>query len=78
MAGKSSLKGKGKAGKSGRNGSAAAASEERTAVKCAKEWSTWAMKKAKVAAHFGFIPLIIVIGMHSDPKPSLYQLLSPI
>ncbi|GJZ88041.1 mitochondrial import receptor subunit TOM7-1-like protein [Tanacetum coccineum] len=45
--------------------------------KLLKEWSTWGMKKAKVITHYGFIPLIIVIGMNSDPKPSLYQLLSP-
>lgn len=76
MASKAS-KGKGKVAKSGRGGSATA-SEESSAVKCVKVWSTWAMKKAKVAAQIGFIPLIIVVGMNSDPKPSLYQLLSPI
>ncbi|PWA53390.1 outer membrane translocase complex, subunit Tom7 [Artemisia annua] len=42
------------------------------------EWSTWGMKKAKVITHWGFIPLIIVIGMNTEPKPTLYQLLSPI
>ncbi|KAG1347954.1 mitochondrial import receptor subunit TOM7-1, partial [Cocos nucifera] len=42
------------------------------------EWSTWAMKKTKVIAHYGFIPLIIVIGINSKPKPDLSQLLSPI
>jgi mitochondrial import receptor subunit TOM7 len=31
----------------------------------------------KVAAHYGFIPLIIVVGMNSEPKPSIAQLLSP-
>nr|AAS21011.1 unknown [Hyacinthus orientalis] len=42
-----------------------------------KEWTTWAMKKAKVATHYGFIPLIIVIGMNTEPKPTFYQLVSP-
>ncbi|CAA6671178.1 unnamed protein product [Spirodela intermedia] len=36
------------------------------------------MKKAKVVAHWGFIPLVIVIGMNSEPKPQLFQLLSPV
>lgn len=46
--------------------------------KLLKEWSTWGMKKAKVITHWGFIPLVIVIGMNSEPKPTLYQLLSPV
>lgn len=29
------------------------------------------------AFHWGFIPLIIVLGMQTDPKPSLAQLLGP-
>ncbi|URE22822.1 Mitochondrial import receptor subunit [Musa troglodytarum] len=72
MASKVSPKGKEKAGKGSK------ASEERSAAKCDKEWSTWAMKKAKVITHYGFIPLIIIIGMNSEPKPQLYQLLSPV
>ncbi|XP_019057323.1 PREDICTED: mitochondrial import receptor subunit TOM7-1-like [Tarenaya hassleriana] len=44
----------------------------------AKEWTNWTLKKVKVVAHFGFIPLIIVVGMNADPKPSLFQLLSPV
>lgn len=43
-----------------------------------KEWPTWFLKKAKVVAHYGFIPLIIVIGMNTEPKPSIAQLLSPV
>ncbi|KAF8103322.1 hypothetical protein N665_0188s0260 [Sinapis alba] len=43
-----------------------------------KEWSNWSLKKAKVATHYGFIPLIIIVGMNSDPKPHLFQLLSPV
>ncbi|KAL6585621.1 protein channel tom71 [Orobanche minor] len=61
--------------------SAAAADEEGTAAvaaKFVKEWSTWAMKKAKVITHYGFIPMVIIIGMNSDPKPSLTQLFSPV
>lgn len=48
------------------------------AGKFVKVWSTWTMKKAKVITHYGFIPLVIIIGMNSDPKPSLSQLLSPV
>uniref|UniRef100_A0ACD5VQV1 Uncharacterized protein n=1 Tax=Avena sativa TaxID=4498 RepID=A0ACD5VQV1_AVESA len=81
MASRPSLKPKPK-GKGGKKGSAPAEDEQSTAavaVRLAKEWSTWTMKTAKVAAHWGFIPLIIVVGMNSgDPKPSLFQLLSPV
>ena len=44
------------------------------AARRAREWTTWAMKKAKVVAHYGFI----LVGMNSEPKPRLAQLLSPI
>ncbi|KAI3496316.1 hypothetical protein L1887_38673 [Cichorium endivia] len=53
-------------------------SDDKSASKLLKEWSTWTMKKAKVITHYGFIPLVIIIGMNSEPKPSLYQLLSPV
>ncbi|CAH2048311.1 unnamed protein product [Thlaspi arvense] len=43
-----------------------------------KDWSNWSLKKAKVATHYGFIPLIIIIGMSSDPKPDLFHLLTPV
>ncbi|VVA93543.1 unnamed protein product [Arabis nemorensis] len=43
-----------------------------------KDWSDWSLKKAKIVTHYGFIPLIIIIGMNSDPKPQLFQLLSPV
>ncbi|XP_026661966.1 mitochondrial import receptor subunit TOM7-1-like [Phoenix dactylifera] len=69
MASRVSSKGKGKAGRGPDDGSTA---------RCVKDWSTWAMKKAKVVAHYGFIPLIIVIGMNSEPKPHLSQLVSPV
>ncbi|KAF8696323.1 hypothetical protein HU200_037230 [Digitaria exilis] len=49
-----------------------------SAARWAREWSTWAMKKAKVVAHYGFIPFVILVGMNSEPKPRLAQLLSPI
>ncbi|PIN15438.1 hypothetical protein CDL12_11918 [Handroanthus impetiginosus] len=48
------------------------------AAKFVKEWSNWAIGKAKVITHYGFIPMIIIIGMNSEPKPSLSQLLSPV
>ncbi|RRT57929.1 hypothetical protein B296_00045214 [Ensete ventricosum] len=76
MASKASLKGKGK-GK-GKAGKGSKGPEYRSACKCVKEWSTWAMKKAKVITHYGFIPLIIIIGMNSEPKPQVFQLLSPV
>jgi mitochondrial import receptor subunit TOM7 len=46
-------------------------------VRLVKDWTTWTMKTTKVAAHYGFIPLIIVIGMNTEPKPTIAQLLSP-
>jgi import receptor subunit TOM7 len=56
-----------------------AESAAESAARRAREWSTWAMKKAKVVvAHYGFIPVVILIGMNSEPKPRLAQLLSPI
>ncbi|XP_071729709.1 mitochondrial import receptor subunit TOM7-1-like [Rutidosis leptorrhynchoides] len=65
-----SLKTKGKSTKRSKD-------DENSASKILKEWSTWGMKKAKVITHYGFIPLIIIIGMNSEPKPSISQLLSP-
>ena len=73
MASKVTLKSKGKTTNKGSKGS-----DERSVAQSVKEWSTWAMKKAKVVTHYGFIPLIIVIGMNSEPKPQLSQLLSPV
>nr|DAD45839.1 TPA_asm: hypothetical protein HUJ06_004069 [Nelumbo nucifera] len=35
------------------------------------------MKKAKVITHYGFIPLVIIIGVNSEQKPPLSQLLTP-
>ncbi|KAL3743946.1 hypothetical protein ACJRO7_013231 [Eucalyptus globulus] len=67
-------------GKGGRGGGAGRAAEEDgwAAAQAIKEWSTWAMKKTKVITHYGFIPLVIIIGMNSEPKPHLSQLLSPV
>ncbi|PQP96785.1 mitochondrial import receptor subunit TOM7-1 [Prunus yedoensis var. nudiflora] len=73
MASKVTLKSKGKTTNKGSKGA-----DERSVAQSVKEWSTWAMKKAKVVTHYGFIPLIIVIGMNSEPKPQLSQLLSPV
>ncbi|XP_056176763.1 mitochondrial import receptor subunit TOM7-1-like [Syzygium oleosum] len=71
--------GRGKGGKGGGGGGARAVEEEGWgAAQAIKEWSTWAMKKAKVITHYGFIPLVIVIGMNSEPKPHFSQLLSPV
>ncbi|CDP12524.1 unnamed protein product [Coffea canephora] len=72
---------KAKGGKSNRNkASAAAAGEEDgpSTVKIVTDWTNWGLHKAKVVAHYGFIPLIIVIGMNSEPKPSWAQLLTPV
>ncbi|KAF5732166.1 Mitochondrial import receptor subunit TOM7-1 [Tripterygium wilfordii] len=64
---------------SGKGKKAAKSQEEGSSkIKLVKEWSTWAMKKAKVITHYGFIPLVIIVGMNSEPKPHLYQLLSPV
>ncbi|KVH88464.1 mitochondrial import receptor subunit TOM7-1-like [Cynara cardunculus var. scolymus] len=72
MSSKVVLKGKGKSTKGSKP------SVDNSTSKLFKEWSTWTIKKAKVITHYGFIPLIIVIGMNSDPKPSISQLLSPV
>ncbi|KAJ7969465.1 Mitochondrial import receptor subunit TOM7-1 [Quillaja saponaria] len=72
MASKVSLKVKGKTNKGSKG------SEDRSTIQCLKEWTTWTMKKAKVITHYGFIPLVIIIGMNSEPKPQLSQLLSPV
>ncbi|XP_006644392.1 mitochondrial import receptor subunit TOM7-1-like [Oryza brachyantha] len=80
MASRPSLKPKPK-GKGARKGSPAGDEEQSTAaaaMQFVKVWTTWTMKKTKVAAHYGFIPLIIVIGMRSEPRPSLAQLLTPV
>ncbi|XP_015881744.1 mitochondrial import receptor subunit TOM7-2-like [Ziziphus jujuba] len=67
-------KGKGKTSK----GSSSKGSEERSAVaQFVKEWGTWTMQKTRVVTYYGFIPMVIIIGMNSEPKPQLYQLLSP-
>ncbi|KAM7509888.1 hypothetical protein LguiB_008763 [Lonicera macranthoides] len=36
----------------------------------------WTLKKAKVITYYGFIPIVIFIGMNSKPKPSISQLFS--
>ncbi|KAA0032519.1 hypothetical protein IC582_025526 [Cucumis melo] len=71
MASKVSLRSKGKSSKS-------SSKSEKSATQAFKEWTTWAVKKAKVITHYGFIPLVIIIGMNSEPKPQLSQLLSPV
>ncbi|CAI9293815.1 unnamed protein product [Lactuca saligna] len=53
-------------------------SDDNSTSKLLKEWSTWTMKKAKAITHYGFIALVIIIGMNLEPKPSISRLLSPI
>ncbi|KAI4321104.1 hypothetical protein MLD38_034524 [Melastoma candidum] len=65
--------GRGKGGKGGRS-----ADEDKALSQHVKEWTTWAMKKAKVITHYGFIPLVIIIGMNSEPKPHFSQLIIPV
>ncbi|XP_010553546.1 PREDICTED: mitochondrial import receptor subunit TOM7-1 [Tarenaya hassleriana] len=67
------LKSKGKGSKG-----SSSSSDVKSKLEVAKAWTNWTLKKAKVATHYGFIPLIIIIGMNSDPKPHLFQLLSPV
>ncbi|KAG7584661.1 Mitochondrial import receptor subunit TOM7 [Arabidopsis thaliana x Arabidopsis arenosa] len=79
MAAKASLKIKGKGkGSSKGSSSSSSSSSASSKYKVFKAWTNWSLEKAKVATHYGFIPLIIVIGMNSDPKPDLFQLLSPV
>jgi len=72
MASRANSKGKGKMGKGSKQG------DSKSAIKAVKEWTTWVMKKAKIVTHYGFIPMVIIIGMNSEPKPSIAQLLSPV
>ncbi|CAE6202597.1 unnamed protein product [Arabidopsis arenosa] len=69
-----SLKVKGK----GKGSKGASSSDDKSKYQVVKEWTNWSLRKAKVATHYGFIPLVIFIGMNSDPKPHLFQLLSPV
>ncbi|KAJ9177273.1 hypothetical protein P3X46_012509 [Hevea brasiliensis] len=74
MASRVSLKSKGKSSV----GKVSKGMDDKSTTQCLKEWSNWALKKAKVITHYGFIPLVIIIGMNSEPKPQLYQLLAPV
>ena len=67
-------KGRGKGGK----GTKGVLGEWTPTLKTIGKWRDWGMDKAKVAFHYGFIPLIIIVGMNSEPKPHLSQLLTPI
>ncbi|RID54182.1 hypothetical protein BRARA_G01522 [Brassica rapa] len=69
-----SLKPRGK----GKGSQGASSSNDKSKSQLLKEWTNWSLKKAKVATHYGFIPLIIIVGMNSDPKPHLFQLLTPV
>ncbi|KAL9690512.1 hypothetical protein QQ045_010912 [Rhodiola kirilowii] len=72
MASRVSLKSKGKMSKGG------SSSDDESIAKKFKELTNKTMKVAKVVAHYGFIPLVIYVGMTSEPKPTVLQLLSPI
>ncbi|CAH8382583.1 unnamed protein product [Eruca vesicaria subsp. sativa] len=76
MAAKGPLKLKAKGGKGSKGSSSSSTSSSK--YELFKDWTNWSLKKAKVATHYGFIPLIIIVGMKSDPKPHLFQLLSPV
>ncbi|CAM0953540.1 unnamed protein product [Alopecurus aequalis] len=58
---------------------AEAAAAKRRSAREWELWTAWGLNAAKVAAHYGFIPLVIAVGvLKSDPRPSLFQLLTPI
>ena len=46
-------------------------------VVSAANTAEWALETAKPFVHYGFIPLIIFLGMRTEPRPSIWQLLSP-
>lgn len=46
-------------------------------VHAAKEWPTWVMRRLKVAAHYGFLPFVIAVGMSYEPRPHILQLIGP-
>ncbi|CAI5963698.1 unnamed protein product [Closterium sp. NIES-64] len=47
-------------------------------ARAVKEWPTWVLRKAKVAAQYGFVPLVITVGMlYTEPQPHLLQLIGP-
>ncbi|CAI7918186.1 unnamed protein product [Closterium sp. NIES-54] len=47
-------------------------------ARAVKEWPTWVLRKAKVAAQYGFVPLVIAVGMlYTEPQPHLLQLIGP-
>lgn len=35
------------------------------------------LKKVKVVAHYGFVPLVLYLGFQSDPQPSFLSLILP-
>ena len=41
-----------------------------------KGWSS-ALKKAKVVAHYGFVPLVLYLGFQSEGQPGFLQLFLP-
>ncbi|CAM8990121.1 unnamed protein product [Rhodiola kirilowii] len=52
--------------------------DEESMAKRFKDLTNKTLKVVKVVAHYGFIPMVIYIGMQSEPKPTCFQLLSPV
>eukprot|EP00238_Polyblepharides_amylifera_P006953 CAMPEP_0196573982 /NCGR_PEP_ID=MMETSP1081-20130531/3787_1 /TAXON_ID=36882 /ORGANISM="Pyramimonas amylifera, Strain CCMP720" /LENGTH=59 /DNA_ID=CAMNT_0041891863 /DNA_START=125 /DNA_END=304 /DNA_ORIENTATION=+ len=48
-----------------------------TAQNLVKRVPTIVLQNSKVVFHYGFIPLIIFLGMNTEPKPSIAELLRP-
>ena len=46
-------------------------------LKTLARWAAYAAEHAD-NAQYALIPIIILIGMHTTPKPSLFQVLSPV
>ena len=43
-----------------------------------KFWPTWFLRRAKVVAHYGFVPFVIAVGMlTTEPRPHILQLIGP-
>ena len=52
----------------------------RTAVRCAATATPRQPRRdaTQDVFHYGFIPLIIILGMRTEPRPTLLQLLGPV
>lgn len=44
--------------------------------KAVKEWPTFVLQRLKVVAHYGFVPLVILVGVYTtEPKPQWIDLI---